>query len=58
MSVGKLEEDNVEKRQKKESMAERKIAEMMMPKKNRRLYNKIMHLNKKKTQEVRLGENG
>lgn len=57
MSVGKTEEDNVEKCQKKESMAERKIAEMMMPKKNRRLYNKIMHLNKKKTQEVCLGEN-
>ncbi|ESO00624.1 hypothetical protein HELRODRAFT_185761 [Helobdella robusta] len=31
---------------------ERKLAEMAIPKKNKRLYNKIKHLNKKRTQEA------
>lgn len=37
----------------KQKAEEKRLAEMMMPKKNKRLYNKIMFSKKKKAQEVR-----
>ena len=45
-----VDESKLAQRQKAE---EKRLAEMMIPKKNKRLYNKIMFSKKKKAQEVR-----
>ena len=39
---------------KKQMDEEKKLNEMMIPKKNKRLYNKIMYSQKKQKQEVRI----
>lgn len=52
VEAGSVEEDNVQSRLQRQSAEERRLAEMMIPKKKRRLYNKIMYSKKKKTQEV------
>ena len=44
-----VDESKLAQRQKAE---EKRLAEMMIPKKNKRLYNKIMFSKKKKAQEV------
>lgn len=55
MSVeeGKLEEEDIDRKLKKQMDEERRLGEMMIPKKHRRLYKKIMHSKKKKAQEVK-----
>ncbi|XP_013408166.1 pescadillo homolog [Lingula anatina] len=52
VEAGTVETDDVEKKLKKQTDEERKLSEMMIPKKKRRLYNKIMYSKKKKAQEV------
>ena len=52
MTSGTPEVVNRDKMVAKQATEERKFAEMMMPKKNKRLYKKIMYSKKKKAQEV------
>ncbi|XP_052228720.1 pescadillo homolog isoform X2 [Dreissena polymorpha] len=56
MSVeeGRVEVDDPGRRQTRQEAEERRLAEMMIPKKKRRLYNKIMHSKKKTSQEARI----
>lgn len=54
VSAGTVETVDVDKRIKKQETEERKLAEMMIPKKKKRLYNKIMYAKKKKAQEVKV----
>lgn len=54
VAAGRVEVDNPEKRLKKQQDEDRKLQEMMIPKKKRQLYNKIMHSKKRKRQEVRV----
>ncbi|KAL4224234.1 mRNA-binding ribosome synthesis protein [Mactra antiquata] len=52
VEAGHIEKDDITKRLQHQKAEERKLAEMMIPKKKKRLYNKIMHSRKKKTQEA------
>ena len=52
VEAGKVEVDDVQKRTQRQTAEERRLAEMMIPKKKRRLYNKIMYSKKKQGQEV------
>ncbi len=49
---GKTQAENIEKKIKKEADEEKRLTEMMIPKKHKRLYSKIMYSQKKKKQEV------
>ena len=55
MSVksGRVEKVNVDERLRQQQAEEKRLAEMMIPKKNKRLYNKIMYAKKKRAQEVK-----
>lgn len=53
VAAGRVEVDNPEKRLKKQQDEDKKLQEMMIPKKKRQLYNKIMHSKKRKRQEVK-----
>lgn len=53
MVKGKAKEENVHMALKKQTDEEKKLTEMMIPKKHKRLYNKIMYSQKKQRQEVR-----
>ena len=54
MSVesGRVEKLNVSHKIEQQEREEKRLAEMMIPKKKRRLYNKIMYSQKKTRQEV------
>jgi hypothetical protein len=54
MSVtkGKIASENLNVKLKKEADEEKRLTEMMIPKKHKRLYGKIMYAQKKKQQEV------
>jgi len=52
VSSGVVEKVNLEHKLEVQTNEERKLAEMMIPKKKRRLYKKIMYAKKKKAQEV------
>ncbi|XP_067928767.1 pescadillo homolog isoform X2 [Watersipora subatra] len=52
VKAGVQEVVNEEKIKQKETSEQKRLAEMMIPKKNKRLYNKIMYSKKKKSQEV------
>ncbi|KAL5016091.1 hypothetical protein ScPMuIL_005680 [Solemya velum] len=54
VAAGKLEVENVERKLERQTAEERKLAEMMIPKKKRRLYNKIMYSKNKQKQEARV----
>ncbi len=56
MSVksGNVEVVDVQKKLKKQTDEERRLAEMMIPKKKKRLYQKIMHARKRKAKEVKV----
>ncbi|CAH1802182.1 unnamed protein product [Owenia fusiformis] len=54
VEAGQMESVDVEKRLKKQTDEERKLAEMMIPKKNKRLYNKIVYKKKKMAQEAKI----
>ncbi len=45
-------EENINKLLKKKMDEDKKLTEMTIPKKNKRLYDRIMHSKKKKRQEV------
>ena len=49
---GKAKEENVHMALKKQIDEDKKLSEMMIPKKHKRLYNKIMYSQKKTRQEV------
>ena len=49
---GEVPQENVERKLKKQQDEERRLAEMMIPKKKRQLYNKIVHSRKKKAHNV------
>ncbi|XP_048770357.1 pescadillo homolog [Ostrea edulis] len=53
VEAGAPEKVNVEQKLQRQTMEERRLAEMMIPKKKKRLYDKIMYAKKKKTQETR-----
>lgn len=53
VEAGAPENFNVEQKLQRQTMEERRLAEMMIPKKKKRLYDKIMYAKKKKNQEVR-----
>ncbi|KAK2163984.1 hypothetical protein LSH36_71g05103 [Paralvinella palmiformis] len=53
VSSGVVEKVNLEHKLEVQTNEERKLAEMMIPKKKRRLYKKIMYAKKKKAQEVK-----
>ena len=53
VKAGKVEKTNIKEMLKSKLNEERRLSEMMIPKKKRRLYNKIMYAKKKKSQEVR-----
>ena len=53
VAAGSIEKVDVSKKLQKQEAEERRLAEMMIPKKKKRLYNKIMYSKKKKAQEVR-----
>ena len=52
VEAGQVEVDDKEKRLQKQLAEEKRLAEMMIPKKKKRLYQKIMYSKKKKAQEV------
>ena len=52
VKAGEVEHDDPETRLQKQTKEERRLAEMMIPKKKKRLYDKIMYSKKKKGQEV------
>ena len=52
MEEGRVEEVDVSKQLARQQAEEKRLAEMMIPKKHRRLYNKIAYKKKKITQEV------
>ena len=52
VAAGSVEKVNVDKKIQKQEAEEKRLAEMMIPKKKKRLYNKIMYAKKKKAQEV------
>ena len=56
VKAGEIENDNVDVKLQRQTKEERRLAEMMTPKKKKRLYDKIMYSKKKKTQEVCLGK--
>lgn len=53
VSSGNIEKVDVDKKVQKQEAEEKRLAEMMIPKKKKRLYNKIMYSKKKKAQENR-----
>lgn len=53
VEAGAPENFNVEQKLQRQTMEERRLAEMMIPKKKKRLYDKIMYSKKKKNQETR-----
>ncbi|XP_062588069.1 pescadillo homolog [Saccostrea cucullata] len=53
VEAGAPENINVEQKLQRQTMEERRLAEMMIPKKKKRLYDKIMYAKKKKNQETR-----
>ncbi|XP_064620851.1 pescadillo homolog [Lineus longissimus] len=53
VEAGEVEVEDIDKKLKKQMDEERRLGEMMIPKKHRRLYKKIMHSKKKKAQEVK-----
>ena len=55
---GKPEVVNTEMKLKRETDEEKRLATLMIPKKQKRLYNKIMYAQKKKKQEVKIILNG
>ena len=52
VEAGKVEKVNLEQKLQKQEAEEKRLAEMMIPKKKRRLYQKIMYSKKKTSQEV------
>ena len=52
VEAGAPENVNLEQKLQRQTMEERRLAEMMIPKKKKRLYDKIMYAKKKKNQEV------
>ncbi|XP_052797564.1 pescadillo homolog isoform X2 [Mya arenaria] len=54
VEAGTVEVENTHKRHQQKTAEERRLAEMMIPKKKKRLYNKIMHSRKKNAQEARV----
>ncbi len=54
MTRGRVEVKDAQKLLKKQQDEERKRAEMMLPKKNKHLYGKIMFAKKRERQEVRV----
>ena len=52
VSRGKPLRVDAERKLQQQEREERKLAEMMIPKKKKRLYNKIMHSRKRKANEV------
>ncbi len=53
VEAGRVEEVDLDRSLKQQQNEERRLAEMMIPKKKKRLYNKIMHSKKRKAKEVR-----
>ena len=53
MERGKIEKIDVDFKLKKQAEEERRLSEMMIPKKKRRLYQKIMYSKKRERTEVR-----
>ncbi|XP_022344968.2 pescadillo homolog [Crassostrea virginica] len=53
VEAGAPENVNLEQKLQRQTMEERRLAEMMIPKKKKRLYDKIMYAKKKKNQETR-----
>ena len=53
VSVGSVEKVDKRKQLSKQAAEDKRLGEMMIPKKHRRLYKKIMHSKKKTGQEVR-----
>merc|ERR1739842_281543 len=53
VSVGNVEKVDQRKQLSKQAAEDKRLGEMMIPKKHRRLYKKIMHSKKKTGQEVR-----
>ncbi|XP_076106551.1 pescadillo homolog isoform X1 [Mytilus galloprovincialis] len=56
VKAGELEVDNVDQRLQRQTKEEKRLAEMMIPKKKKRLYDKMMYSKKKKTQEAKVLE--
>ena len=54
VASGQLEKDERQKMAKKQADEERKLGEMMIPKKKKNLYKKIVYGQKRKTREVRV----
>lgn len=54
VEAGSVEEDNVERKLQRQKAEERRLGEMMIPKKKKRLYEKIMFSKKKTAQEARI----
>jgi len=54
VAAGEIEVLNKDKQVKKQQDEERKLAEMMIPKKKKQLYNKIVHSRKTRAKEVRI----
>ena len=52
VSTGVVEKEDTERKQIRQQNEERKLAEMMIPKKKKRLYEKIMYGKKRKAREV------
>ncbi|KAL3858501.1 hypothetical protein ACJMK2_013087 [Sinanodonta woodiana] len=53
VEAGKIEVEDKERKLQRQLAEEKRLAEMMIPKKKKRLYHKIMYAKKKKTQEAR-----
>ena len=54
VTAGSVEQTNVSKVREQAEHEERKLAEMMIPKKKQRLFRKIMHAKKKTAHEARV----
>ena len=52
VSRGKGNHGNAERQREREAQEEKKLAEMMIPKKKRQLYNKIVYSRKRKAKEA------
>lgn len=52
VEAGSIEEDDVDRKLQRQKAEERRLGEMMIPKKKKRLYEKIMFSKKKTAQEV------
>lgn len=54
VEAGSIEEDDVDRKLQRQKAEERRLGEMMIPKKKKRLYEKIMFSKKKTAQEARI----